>query len=246
MPDKNRILLCEQQKEVEQVLVPHCDELGFHITLTQNSEAVPVLAREHNPRIVMLNIARPVHLCHMLKMDPGLYYIPLFVFMEAEADDLELQFLSNELFRKPFDPLAVLDKVSHYLQLEQYPKKHPLASTTRERWVEKKVRHAYIFEYVGALDQTRMEGLRNRIEELLAVGRRDFTLNLMKAEHIENIPASSFLSLHELITRSNGYLKIIIHLSPLAEELAEHGVDIDEYVASSDFGPDQDSGGGEK
>jgi len=232
--NKHKILVCESQQDLQHILTSNNSLLKIKLLTTSNPDAIPILTREQHPDIIMLNYHNPGNICHRLKMDTSLYSIPLFVVVESNDEDPGLQFLSNELFIKPFDVILLIEKIQHYLQLTETPQE-TLKSQTRERWIEKKIKHSYYFEFIGTIEMDKMEALKNRIEELLTVGRKDFIINLVHSTHINNLSSFIFHKMHESVQRGEGHLKLILPICTLSEELIHEGVDVDEYVQKNEF-----------
>ncbi|MCK4907926.1 MAG: response regulator [Spirochaetes bacterium] len=227
---QKKLLLCEKEKQLELILSSHLEKLDAKIISSSNEQAIPVIAKEHKPDIILINIDNPLHLGHLLKIHPSLYYIPLFVFLEPGTEENEIQFLSNEIIHKPINEIKLIEKIKYYLSLEKSDPSQPLLSQTKEKWIEKKIKDSYIFEYVGNIKLDNIETLRSRIQDLLAIGRNDFVVNLINSQHIENVSASIFHNIREDIKTASGHLKILMQMSSFAEELSRSGIDIDEYV----------------
>lgn len=242
MSTRKTLLLCEEHKETEALLEPIAAEFGLKLVCTSHAETVVALAEEHRPELILLNIPAPGPVCHHLKMDSQLYHIPLFVIAPGSDRDLELQFLSNEFFVKPLQSITLREKIRAYLELRlEAETGAPARTATRERWVEKKGSSGnYVFEYTGEIDTDKLEALSTRIAELITVGRNQFTLNLLQASRIGNVPLSRFKKIQDIVSQAGGHLKILIHPHPISTELAEKGIDIDEYVELKDWKKDEE------
>ena len=239
MKHKDQILLCESHKEIEPLLQPVLAESRTRLLTCSSTDAAFELTREHKPQLIILNTPAPGPLCHKLKMDSNLYYIPIFVVASPEERNIELQFLSNEFFKKPLQTIDLLGRMRRYMgqrreeSLDAKPGK--TQTRTKDRWIEKKTGVSYQFEYNGDFTGNTMESLITRVSELTAVGRKAFTINLLHADHIENIPISLFRKLQDIVLKNGGHLKVLSHLTPMTEELSVKGIDIDEYVDMNDF-----------
>ena len=224
------ILLCEPAPEIEQILRPHKETLQCVTLTTTQKDAVPLLIEEHDAKIVLLNCRDPKHICHRLKMDPSFYSVPVFVFLESGAEDFELQFLANEVFQKPFSEAAVISNIKKYLNKYDLEHDSPLQTITKNTWIEEKVHDTYFFEFIGTIEQYHIEKLLERINELLTVGRRTFTIKLVHASHADNIPSELFSRLHNTVQHVSGHIKFLVPQSSFADNLNNLGLDVDQYL----------------
>ncbi len=94
------------------------------ITLRESKDALPVIRREM-PDLIILDWMMPelsgIDLCRMLKADPALKDIPVFM-LTAKGQDadrqLGLQCGAAMYITKPFSPKALLDMVNSVLNPE--------------------------------------------------------------------------------------------------------------------------------
>ena len=238
MKQKKRILLCEPHKEIEPVIQPLTRELNTSLVTCTSEDAAWEQLRESAQDLIILNCPDPGPLCHRIKMDSEHYYLPIFVIATTDERNIELQFLSNELFIKPLQTIDLIKKIRKYLEpAEREREIQPGEPQTRTRncWIEKKTGSTYHFEFAGDFSRPTMESLLKRISELTTVGRKVFTINLLQARHIENIPISLFRKLQDIVRKSGGHLKMLSHITPITDELSGKGIDIDEYVDIEDF-----------
>lgn len=231
MHEPARILICQAISPSGSTLSGELETHGYRPIITTNPKAVPVLAREHQPRAIIIEMADPVPLCHELKMNPQLYAIPLFVLIAEGSAGEDLGFLANEILPSPVIPRLLLEALERYLKR---PDTTGLLKTeTRERWVEIRNHSAYLFEYKGNISDERMISLRNRISELLSVGRDSFTINLTGAKHLDNLSPAGFVSLWQMVGRSGGLIRFVLPVSTLASTLVGLGIPVDEYLELS-------------
>jgi len=225
-----RILICDSDHASGSALSLELETHGYRPIVTSNPKAVPVLAREHQPRVIIMAVEDPVPLCHELKMNPLLYAIPLFVMVPRGNAGEELGFLANEVLPSPPDSRLLLAALERYVQPDRSGKTSLPKTETRERWIEVRNHSAYLFEYKGSISDERMTSLQRRISELLSVGRNSFTINLTGAEHLDNLSPASFVSLWQMTGRSGGVIRFVLPVSTLASSLAGLGIPVDEYL----------------
>jgi DNA-binding response OmpR family regulator len=235
------LLFCTLDDELVPLLERIIRGMGLLPQRAETADGAAAIAATLLPRLILLD--RPSGasgVCHRLKMNPQSYFIPLFLVREAGDDSLETSFLANESFTHPLDLRLLEERLHRYLFRQPAADRETGRTLSREVWIEQKVRDAYSFSYHGTLDPERLQALTVRIGELLVVGRRDFTLNLLEAEHLGNIPAAAFIELDRSIRVCGGHLKLIVPPTELGEELSRQGLDTDQYCREEEPHPPAD------
>ncbi len=230
MRGQTRILICDSDHVSGSALSQELESHGYRTLVTSNPRAVPVLAREHMPSAIILVLPEPVPLSHEIKMSPQLYAIPLLVIAKENSVTEELSFLANEVLPATPETRLVVEALERYLAREKPTSETNPKSETRESWIEVRSHSAYLFEYRGVINDEKINNLRNRIAELLAVGRNTFTVNLTGAGHLDNLSTSAFVSLRQMVLKSAGEIRFVLPVSSLATSLTGQGVPVDEYL----------------
>jgi hypothetical protein len=156
--------------------------------------------------------------------------IPLLAITPQASSGEELSFLANEVFSYPPDLRLLVNALTRYSREKEIPTTTLSKTETRDRWIEVRSHSSYLFEYKGIISDERIKSLRDRISELLAVGRNSFTVNLTAALHLDNLSPNTFVSLWQMTIRSAAEIRFVLPVSSLASSLISLGIPVDEYL----------------
>lgn len=140
----SRILLVDdvphELESVKQLLL----QAGYtnFITTTQSTTALDLI-REHNPDLILLDIAMPdvsgIDVLHVLTLDPALQQIPVIMLgdvAEREIRQVCLELGASDFLAKPVDSLDLLPRVRNTLLNKTYRDQ----LTMHAGWLEEQVR----------------------------------------------------------------------------------------------------------
>jgi two-component system response regulator ResD len=123
MPDKTRILIAEDDREVVELVRVYLEKEGFAVTAAGDGEAaLEQVAREH-PDLVVLDIMLPKldgwAVCRRLREDPDTRTIPI-VMLTSRGEEMDrvlgLELGADDYVTKPFSPRELVARIKAVLR----------------------------------------------------------------------------------------------------------------------------------
>ena len=222
------ILIYEVKAEIHLIFKDYFSKLGYTIKLASNIEQMGFFIEQLTPHLIIINDSELSAVFSPTHNNNNAENIPILLSRPQKDIHLLKNFKKIFFFNKPINENDFKETCLELLAETQVIREYGDAFSGN--WLEEKAENGYNFHYTGAINQTDFHMILERIEELIAVGRNYFILNLTEAIHVENITPASFSKLYKIVTNSKCQLKIIMKASKLAEVLSHEGIDIDQYL----------------
>ena len=123
-PPVKKILLADDEPAIRQLVAATlADETRFEILHAADGREALAVARAEHPVILLLDVNMPgvdgYRVCHELKADPataGIVILMLTANSQPEDQERGIAAGADGYFRKPFSPLALLERVESILE----------------------------------------------------------------------------------------------------------------------------------
>lgn len=121
----SKVIVIDDEPFILMMIEDKLKRAGFHVTALRESKNAYALIKKEPPDLIILDWMMPelsgVELCKMLKADPDLTHIPVFL-LTAKGQDtdkqLGLQSGAALYITKPFSPRALLEMVNKVIRGE--------------------------------------------------------------------------------------------------------------------------------
>ena len=115
---KRTVLLADDDDGLRRLVGATLGSEHFDLHEAMDGESTLVLAREHRPELILLDIDMPrmsgLEVCRLLKADPATAHIKIVMLTASGSQDdraRAFEAAADDYFVKPFSPIALLDKV---------------------------------------------------------------------------------------------------------------------------------------
>ncbi len=120
---KAKILIVEDEKDIQELLQYNLEREGFHIIPTSSGEEALDILEKEIPHLIILDLMMPgidgLETCRMIKQDSRLKNIPI-IFLTAKSEELDivigLQLGADDYVTKPFSPRVLTARVKALLR----------------------------------------------------------------------------------------------------------------------------------
>ncbi len=222
------ILIYEVKAEIRLIFKDYFAKLGYTIKLASNIEQMEFFIEQLKPHLIIINDPELSTVFSPTQNSNIAENIPILLSRPQKNIQLLKNFKKIAFFNKPINENNFKETCLELLTETQNIREP--GEIFNGNWLEEKSENCYNFHYTGIINQNDFHMILERIEELIAVGRNHFILNLTEAIHVKNITPASFSKLHKIVTNSKCQLKIIMKASKLSEALSHEGIDIDQYI----------------
>jgi len=220
-----KVLIYESKPEISLIFKDFFHKHGYILQFAPNIEQVNFLVEQLKPLLIIINSSD----LSLFSPTTKTYDTPILLLSPQSNIEISKNFKKINFYNKPINEKE-FQAITQEILDNIISNKNETYDDFTTKWLEEKSENSYNFHYTGSINQNDFHRIFERIEELIAVGRNNFILNLTEAVHLENIAPSSFSKLHKISTISNCHLKIIMKASKLAEALSHEGIDIDQYI----------------
>lgn len=118
-----KILIAEDEEDVQELVSLHLKNAGFLPVKAENGPEALRLAREEDPRLIVLDIMLAgmdgLDVCRLLKADPAMRDIPV-IMLTAKAEEpdriIGLELGADDYMTKPFSPRELVLRVRSVLR----------------------------------------------------------------------------------------------------------------------------------
>jgi len=115
MPDAAKVLIIEDEADIQQLLSHHFQQAGFRTELSNNGAEGLKKAREKKPNLIILDLMLPgmngLEVCRSLKNDAGTKSIPV-IMLTAKGEEIDkvvgFELGADDYLTKPFSPRELL------------------------------------------------------------------------------------------------------------------------------------------
>ncbi|MDO4569424.1 MAG: response regulator transcription factor [Planctomycetia bacterium] len=124
---KDRILIIEDEREIQQLLQMNLTLNGFHdVLIASDGESGLAEARRHLPNLILLDLMLPgmdgLSVCRLLKTNPATSGIPIIMLTaKSEESDivLGLEMGANDYVTKPFSNKVLISRIRVQLRRDE-------------------------------------------------------------------------------------------------------------------------------
>jgi len=123
MPEKKRILLVDDEKDLLEVVKLRLEASGYEVLVSADGQSALEAARREKPDLIILDLMLPkldgYKVCRMLKFDEKYKFIPIIMF-SARGQETDKQ-LGKEVgadayITKPFEPKVLIEKIDELIK----------------------------------------------------------------------------------------------------------------------------------
>ena len=119
-----KILLVEDERDLVELLTTRLQAAGYEVAVAYDGQQALDLVGQDAPDLIVLDLMLPkvdgYEVCRQLKADKRTQKIPILVLTAHSTEEklkTALDCGADALFTKPFDPQALLAKISELLSL---------------------------------------------------------------------------------------------------------------------------------
>ncbi|HEX5034359.1 MAG TPA: response regulator transcription factor, partial [bacterium] len=126
MPDATKVLVIEDEADIQQLLSHHFRQAGFRVEVSDNGTEGLKKAREKRPDLIVLDLMLPgmdgLEVCRALKSEPPTKTIPV-IMLTAKGEEIDrvvgFELGADDYLSKPFSPRELLLRAKAVLRRTQ-------------------------------------------------------------------------------------------------------------------------------